>query len=136
MKYRPLPAGPLTAVEGLQLFNDVITSRYALSTEMVDPFEMADDFLVPIDAVGAPGGGTGSASGQALSVSGAEVSALRRVDGVLELRVFNPRDDETTVEIARRHGWIVDLQGRGISPFENRFTLRAHGIATLRLSER
>jgi hypothetical protein len=37
------------------------------------------------------------------------------------------------VEIDSRSGWLVDLRGRPLLPFDGRFELRAHGIATLRL---
>ena len=61
---------------------------------------------------------------------GAEVSAVRRQAGRLEVRVFNPRSTPTTVEIPDRTGWLVDLRGRPLAAFEGHFDLRAHGIAT------
>src|ERR1019366_7516738 len=68
MAYRPLPAGPLTPVEGLQMVGQTVTSRYALVVGMCDPFAIVDDVLVPLDAVGAPGGGSRELRGTALSV--------------------------------------------------------------------
>jgi hypothetical protein len=57
---------------------------------------------------------------------------VRRAGG-LEVRVFNPRAGATTVELPGRAGWLVDLRGRSLAPFEERFELRGHGIATARL---
>jgi hypothetical protein len=67
-------------------------------------------------------------------VRGAEVSSVRREGGLLEVRVFNPRSTPTFVELPGRAGWLVDLRGGPASPFEGGFELRAHGIATARLS--
>ena len=64
---------------------------------------------------------------------GAEVSAVRREGGRIEVRVFNPRRTPTSVEIPGRSGWLVDLRGRPFAPFEGHFDLRGHGIATARL---
>jgi hypothetical protein len=82
---------------------------------------------------GSFGGGDRPDRGTELTVEGAEVSAVRRYAGGLELRVFNPTDGGTTVTVAGRSGWLVDLRGRPVAPFEGSFELRAHGIATVRL---
>ncbi len=92
MAYRPLPAGPLTPVEGLQLRGRTIEARYALCIGCDDPYAMVDDAFVPLEVVYAAGGGWRPASGSALEVEGAEVSAVRRAAGMLEVRVFNPTD--------------------------------------------
>jgi hypothetical protein len=55
------------------------------------------------------------------------------VAGTLELRVYNPRPDATTVSIPGRSGWLVDLRGYPKDPFEGFFVLRPFGIATARL---
>jgi hypothetical protein len=68
-----------------------------------------------------------------LTVDGAVVSAVRRVGGVLEIRVFNPTGTETVVSVAGRSGWLVDLRGYPQTPFEGSFALRPYGIATARL---
>jgi len=83
----------------------------------------------------APGGGDRPPEGAALRVEGAEVSALRREGGVLELRVFNATAAETVVEVDGRQGWLVDLRGRPLEPFDGSFALRAWAIATARLTE-
>ena len=53
------------------------------------------------------------------------------------VRVFNPAPDPVTAEIdydgAPATGWIVDLLGRPLEPFEGAVELGAGKIATLRL---
>ena len=134
MTYRPFPAGPLTPVDGLQLVGKTITSNYALSVEQVDPYALADDVLLPLEVVTAPGGGTREPEGSRLEVTGGEVSSVRRVDGLLEVRVFNPTDSTANVRIPGRQGWLVDLRGTPLSAFEGSLELGPHKIATLRLS--
>ena len=133
MAYRPFPAGPMTHVEGLQMVGKLVTLRYALALDCTDPYALADDVLLPLEAVSTLGGGTRPTTGSLLSVHGAEVSALRRVGEALELRVFNPSASETTVSLPGRSGWLVDLRGYPERPFENGFALRPFGIATARL---
>jgi mannosylglycerate hydrolase len=135
MSYRPLPAGPLTPVAGLQMVGKVIEARYALQIACTDPYALVDDVFLPLELVHAPGGGTRPEKGTELQVEGAEVSAVRREAGALEVRVFNPTDSETTVRLPSRSGWLVDLRGRPQQAFEGSFELRAFGIATLRVSE-
>ena len=64
------------------------------------------------------------------------------------MRVFNPADSATTVEVSRPmkgdgapvgpaeplHGQLVDLRGRYLNSFEGSFALGPHGIATARLA--
>jgi mannosylglycerate hydrolase len=135
MAYRPLPAGPLTPVDGLQMVGKVIEAHYALQIDCPDPYALVDDAFLPLELVHAPGGGTRPSEGSALRVEGAEVSAVRREAGALEVRVFNPTDSETTVTLPSRSGWLVDLRGRPIASFEGSFQLKAFGIATLRITE-
>jgi len=66
-------------------------------------------------------------------VTGAEVSAVRRVAGRLEVRVFNPTDEWTAVRVDGRTGWLVDLRGRAVERFTGSFDLRPHGIQTIAL---
>ncbi|MGH9091827.1 MAG: alpha-mannosidase [Acidimicrobiales bacterium] len=134
MAYRPFPAGPLTAVDGLQLAGRRVEARYALAVGDVDPWAMADDVLLPLDVVGALGGGDRPAAGSALTVEGAEVTAVRREGTLLEIRVCNPADEPAAVRTAGRSGWLVDLRGRPIEAFDGGFELRPRGIATFRLA--
>jgi mannosylglycerate hydrolase len=135
MTYRPFPAGPQTPVEGLQMTGRRITLHYALATGVDDPYALADDVLLPLEVVTSQGGGTRAPSGCQLNISGAEVSAVRRDGGVLEVRVFNPGAERATVTIPGRHGWLVDLRGYPQSRFEGSFDLRPFGLATARLHE-
>jgi mannosylglycerate hydrolase len=148
MATRPLPAGPLTPIEGPQL-QKALTLRYAVAVGDVDPYALADDVLVPLvvarpveatrgtdrpteapGTAGTDGGPDLPARGAALTVHGAEVSAVTRDGGTLAVRVFNPRPEPTTVTIEGRAGWLVDLRGRPQQPFEGSFDLRAWAIAT------
>jgi mannosylglycerate hydrolase len=130
--WRPNAAGPYLPLHGPQMLGP-FRVRYAVALTDTDPYALADDAWLPLEVVEAgegAGPGADSGSGHLLSVSGAEVSALRRVDGGLELRVFNPSPAETTVTTTGRHGWLVDLRGRLLEPFEGSFPLRPWGIAT------
>jgi mannosylglycerate hydrolase len=135
MAYRPFPAGPLTPVEGLQMRGQRVTLRYALAIDCADPYRLADDVMLPLETVSSLGGGQRPASGSELTVHGAQVSALHRtgVEGVVELRVYNPSDQATVVSLPGRAGWLVDLRGYPLTPFEGSFELRPFGIATARL---
>ena len=52
---------------------------------------------------------------------------------MLEVRVFNPSPEATSVSFPGRTGWLVDLRGYPEAPFEGSFELRPFGIATVRL---
>jgi hypothetical protein len=125
----------MTPVDDLQLAGKRVTLRYALELDCDDPYRLADDLLLPLEPVVSLGGGTRSPSGSALTVVGAEVSALHRASGTLEVRVFNPSAATTSVSIPGRAGWLVDLRGYPQEPFEGAFELRPFGIATARLRE-
>jgi hypothetical protein len=107
--------------------------RYALALDCDDPYRLADDVLLPLEPVSSLGGGPRPASGNDMTVDGAEVSALHRVAGVVEIRVYNPTARPTVVSIPGRAGWLVDLRGYPQAPFEGSFELRPFGIATARL---
>jgi mannosylglycerate hydrolase len=134
MTTRPLPAGPLIPTEGSQLQKPV-RFRYAVAVGDVDPYALADDFLVPLQRARGRGGSGRPARGSALTVEGAEVSAVRREGGGLRVRVFNPSAETATVRLPDHQGWLVDLRGRPLEPFEGSFELRPWGLATLALSE-
>ncbi len=135
MAYRPFPAGPLTPVEGLQMRGKQVELRYALALDCEDPYRLADDVLLPLETVSSLGGGPRPASGTEMTVHGAEVSALHRVAGVLEVRVFNPTARTAVVSFPGRAGWRVDLRGYPETHFEGSFELRPFGIATVRLRD-
>lgn len=134
MSYRPLPAGPQTAMEGSQQRGPQ-TMRYVVAVGDVDPYALADDAFLPLMVGRARGVGGGPDSGTHLSVEGAPVSSLRRHDGRLELRVFNPGTEAAEVTVAGRDGWQVDLKGTPIAPFTETVTLPPGRITTLALTD-
>lgn len=130
MTNRPLAAGPPDVLEGAQVQGRHVL-RYGVAVGDVDPYALVDDAYLPLEVVSTEGTGTLPASGSGLTVRGAEVSALRRVDGgALELRVFNPSAGTTTVEVPGRQGRLVDLRGRPLGPFDGAFELGPWRIAT------
>jgi hypothetical protein len=133
MSYRALPAGPPVPLEGPQL-QGRRRVRYAVAVGPVDPWAMADDVLLPLETTAGTGVGDRPPQGSALAVTGAEVSSVVRRAGVVEVRVFNPTASPTRVEVGGRAGWLVDLRGRPVAPFDDAFELRPWGIATARLS--
>jgi hypothetical protein len=136
MTYRPVPAGPLTPVEGLQLVGKRIETTYVLALGDVDPWSLSEDLVAPLESTTSFGGGWRAERGSGLTVEGAQLSAVRLRDGQLEVRVFNPIGEETTVQMGDAKGWLVDLRGRPTVAFDGSFPLRAFGIATARLSGR
>ena len=136
MTTRPLPAGPPDPLDGPQLQGRV-EARYAIQAGAADPFALVDDAFLPLLVVDALGGGHLPSEGSALTVEGAEVSALRRVaggEGAVELRLFNPTPDPTVVRLAGRSGWLVDLRGRPLAAFDGPFDLGPWAIATAHLT--
>jgi hypothetical protein len=140
---RPNPAGPPDPLDGPQLQRR-LTFDYAVlphrgDWRAADPYAAADALLVPLERV--RGGGVAGAhrppTGRALRIDGAEVSAVVRDGGGLVVRVFNASPEPTTAAVehdgAPTRGWIVDLLGRPLEPFEGGVALRPWEIATLRL---
>jgi mannosylglycerate hydrolase len=136
MSTRPLPAGPLTPTPGAQMpGRQWVRFAVAAGDDTRRGFALADEALVPWQLGIAKGTGDLPATGCGLEVHGAEVSSVRRHDGALEMRVFNPSDEPATVQVPGRTGWLVDLRGRTEAPFEGQLDLRPWGIATLRLDD-
>ncbi len=133
--YRPVPAGPPIETPAAQLPGPFSVS-YAVSVADVDAYAMADDVLIPLRTVRAPGGGSGpDDEGSGLDITGAEVSAVRREDADLVVRVFNPSPAAATVRIDGRRGAIVDLRGRVQAPFDGVMVLGPSRIATVRITD-
>lgn len=130
METRPVPAGPIVATPGAQMPGRT-TIRYGLAVDAADPVALADDLNVPL-LVATPRGPHRSDGEQALAVDGAEVSSVRRRQGRLEVRIWNPTEAETTVSVDRP-GWQLDLRGRPQARVDGPFPLRPWGIATLSL---
>ncbi len=135
MTTRALPAGPLTPLEAPQSQHRV-EARFALHVGGRNPYAVVDDASLPL-LVTRGGGHVDSAAtqGQALLITGGEVSAVTREAGALHVRVFNPSAQPTTVGLDGRHGSLVDLRGRPVEAFANHFTLGPWQIATAAISE-
>jgi len=140
MTTRPLPAGPMHRLEGPQLQRR-LTLRWGYAAGDVDPYALAEDAFVPLRAVPGGAGLPGAdrpATGSALRVDGegVEVSAVRRApSGQLEVRVFNPTPAPATARLPGRRGWVVDLLGRPVEPWEGHVELAPWRIATLLLND-
>jgi hypothetical protein len=150
MLNRPLPAGPIDHLEGPQL-QGPRTLRYGVVVGTGDGYALADDAFGDLPVVASLGGGRLPLEASMLSVTGAEISALRRVAGSeLEIRVFNPKGTPTDVTVTRNtsdadnpwapgttsRGHLVDLRGRYVAGFDGSFELGPYRIATVRLAER
>ena len=134
MATRPLPAGPEDPLEGPQM-QGPFTAELILATCEVDPHELVDDGFTPLPVALPRGGGEPRAdSDQALDITGAQVSAVQQVNGMLEVRVFNPSVEPARVTVAGRRGWVVDLRGATIGQFDEHLELAPGRIATLRLA--
>ena len=143
LSLRPNPAGPLDSLEGPQLQGrhtvDYAVLPHRGTWRDADLHAAADAFLVPLERVRAGGARRSEpASGQALAVEGAEVSAVLREDGRLVVRTCNaspePSQVRVTVDGKPAHGELVDLRGRTLESFAGTLELRPWEIATLRLS--
>ena len=128
MATRPLPAGPLTPMEGPQQQGPV-SARFACTWAIATRTRWSTTPSCRCSSPG-PAAGRRPTEGQALAVTGAEVSAVVRVAGALHVRVFNPTAAPTTVRVDGRQGWLVDLRGRPLAPFEGSFDLAPWQIAT------
>jgi len=130
METRAVPAGPIVATPGAQM-QGVTTVRYGLAVDAADPLALAEDVFVPL-LVANPRGPHRADAHTALRVEGAEVSAVRRRAGHLEVRVWNPSATESTVRVDRP-GWRTDLRGRPEARLDGPFALGPWAIATLAL---
>ncbi len=133
MATRPLPAGPFSPMEGPQMQGRVSVA-FAIHVGDRNPYEVVDDAFLPL-LVTQAGGGDRPVDGEALRITGAEVSAVVRIGGALHVRVFNPTPERAEVRVDGRRGWLVDLRGRPLDPFEASFALGPWAIATAVLAE-
>jgi hypothetical protein len=141
---RPNPAGPAEPLEGPQLQGRQ-HAEYAVllhrgDWRAGDCYGAADAFTVPLarTRVTTAGEPTRPSTGSMLNVDGAEVSAVLRVPGGLVLRVFRTAADAGPVRIEHdgtpARGFVVDLRGRPVMPFEGELVLEPWQIATVQLS--
>ena len=129
MATRPLPAGPLTPMEGPQSQHRV-EARFAVHLGGRDPVRGRRRRLPPAaasPAAGAPGA-PGAATGQAL-VGHRGRGERHHPGGRCPPRAGLQPDapTATTVTIDGRHGWLLDLRGRAERAFEG--ALRARPVA-------
>jgi hypothetical protein len=143
LSLRPNPAGPLDRLEGPQLQGahavDYAVLPHRGTWHDAGIHAAADAFLVPLERVRAGGAQRStSASGQALRVDGAEVSAVLREQERLVVRIYNASSEPSVArvmvdgDVAR--GELVDLRGRALARFDAEHELRPWEIATLRLA--
>ena len=93
-----------------------VEARYAIAVGDVDPFALADDFLLPLEVAIAPGDGHGrrhrpGAGGRRAPrcpPCDACPAASRCACGIR-------RDEPTTATILDGVGWVVDLRGRPVA---------------------
>jgi mannosylglycerate hydrolase len=140
---RPVHTGPSVAVphaEQLGLFR----RSYAIVVHRgrwdgAGLLARADDMLLPLEhAWIGPTTGEAPGAGAALTVDGAEVTAVFRAGGALIVRMVRMSDEPGRVTVrvdgTPAKGWSVDLAGRPLAGVEGGFELGAWAIATLRLN--
>ena len=133
MAMRPLPAGPEVATPGAQLEGrHVLRYGVALRPDRATPLApialpLVDELSLPLLTTWAPGGGRLPAVGSALSVEGAEVSAVLREGGHLVVRAFEATGSPATMRVPGRTGTVVDLRGTPLAPFTRRGGARPVG---------
>ena len=138
MATRALPAGPSTPTPAAQMYGP-FRADLAVHAGTRNPYEIAEDAFTPLLVAHLPAarwGDRGQAA-SALTVDGAEISALtRRDDGALEVRAFNPTDDTVTLTIAGRTGRHTDLRGAATgATFDGSTPLLPHQVVTIELDE-
>jgi mannosylglycerate hydrolase len=140
---RPNPAGPPDPLNGPQLLG-AQRAEYAVMLHPgdwrdADCYGAADSVLVPFERtrVASHTDGNRAPAGAALRVDGAEVSAVQRVPGGLVVRVFRTAADAGPVALEHEgvaaRGFVIDLRGQPVAPFEGTLELRPFEIATLQL---
>jgi alpha-mannosidase len=142
---RPEPAGPFVAVEGAQMLgrNEAVYALYPHRGDWraADCYGAADAILVPFERTraGSAFGGSLPLEGTPLRVEGAEVSAVKREPIGLVVRLFRSAAERGPVRIERdgapAKGWVIDLTGQPVEPFEGSVELGPWQIATLRVDE-
>ena len=134
MTNRPFPAGPLTPTPGLQLLGSMVTYRCRLGID-VDPLALAERHDIPIETVSSFGTGTFEPQGHLLGITGAIISSIRRHEGQLEVRLYNPSNQACDVDLGHHHACSIDLRGQIIEELAGSFSLGPHRIVTLLVRE-
>jgi alpha-mannosidase len=103
MATRPGLAGPDIATPDGQMIGE---TRFALglmsNARREDLLPAWERFALPLMRSETRGGGDLSPTGTLLEVKGAELSAIRRVDGEVEVRIWNPSDSSRRPSIGGR----------------------------------
>ncbi|MCL4312593.1 MAG: hypothetical protein M1131_00390 [Actinobacteria bacterium] len=139
------PAGPSIELTGSKMLGRREFS-YAVTTSAIDPYTMAEDVFLPLQIVYPKMRNLGDIEEelgeqyQIMHVEGAQVSRVHRVGGELEIRVFNPYPEGSTLTVMdgrgkELEGQVVNLRGMPLSPFKGSVSLRAFEICTIRLKE-
>jgi alpha-mannosidase len=103
MATRPGPAGPDVATpEGQMIGQTGFALGLLPGARPADLLPMWERFALPLMQSEARGGGDLPASGTLLEVSGAELSAVRRVGDHIEVRVWNPSATKLRAGVAGR----------------------------------
>ena len=93
MATRPGPAGPdIPTPEGQMIGETRFTLGLMAKASAEDLLPAWERFALPLMRSEARGGGDLPARGTLIEVKGAQVSAIRRVGGVVEVRIWNPSD--------------------------------------------
>jgi alpha-mannosidase len=146
MSTRPQPAGPPHRLEGAQM-QVPITTRYAVQVDgapgALDPYALVDALSLPCEVAGGHSANATTAGAIKLlnlELDSVELSSMRRTEGGLEVRVFDPTGDGGTVRVPSGQFWEVDLRGRGvtgdgggITRHEGERQIAPYEIVTLRL---
>lgn len=135
MTYRPFPAGPLTPTPGLQMLGHEIEISFRLGLGC-DPLALAERHDVPLQTISSFGGGDWEQEGQLLTHSGSVlISSLRRRASALELRIYNPSDEERTFVLPQSGATRTTMKGTPIAAIRGSLVVKAHEIVTLLLDE-
>src|SRR5438477_168731 len=65
-----------------------------------------EEATMPRHTAEAPGGGDLPDTGSLLEIEGAELSSVRKVDGVVEVRIWNPSNEPREAKVAGRAVWL------------------------------
>jgi hypothetical protein len=105
---RPWPAGPDVPTPDAQMLGDTEFLLGVMpSARRQDLLAAWERFALPIVEREAAGGGSLADRGSLLEVEGAELSSVRRLDGRVEVRVWNPSTEPAR---ARMAGETVELR--------------------------
>jgi hypothetical protein len=130
---RPNIAGPPLPLRDAQMPGPQVF-RYALARDCTDGWKLADATWTPLATVAAGGHGHLPDRGSRLRLTGAQVSALYRRRGGVEIRVFNPSPSPVRVEIPDHSGTLIDLRSQPVGSWTGSFTLRPWAFTTARLA--